>query len=122
MRQRTRYSKDQNTSSEDAPTRGCSSHELAGQPDQLEVSAPHSQADWRRSGVKNRRTFHLQRPRYWPTLDRGTGKKSAGCRREPPATGPMCPQIKSPLSYIHLLPDNARLCRFVLDSAHFDVA
>ena len=41
------------------------------------------QADWRRSGVKNRGTFHLQRPCYWPILDRGAGKKSVGCRREP---------------------------------------
>jgi hypothetical protein len=32
------------------------------------------QADWRRSGVKNRETFHLPRPLDWPTLDRGAGK------------------------------------------------
>ncbi len=31
-------------------------------------------------------------------------------------------EVKSPLFYIHLLPNNAGLYRFVLDSAHFDVA
>jgi hypothetical protein len=42
-------------------------------------------------------TFHLQRPRYRPALDRGAGKGHLVVDREPPATGPMCPQIKSQL-------------------------
>lgn len=63
-----------------------------------------------KSGVKNRGRFHLQRPRYGPTLDRGAGKSHLVAGGNP-ATGPMRPQIKSPLLRVF---DNTSWCRVML--------